>query len=953
MKKLLLTLLGLSGITPGLFAQSTTVGNSWASGYFLGYSTAGDLDFRTNNTFRMRINQNIVYPPYVGAGNIAANGFVGINTMTPWTQLHISGNSGTGNGTGWRRWMRTGVYMNHESNNLYVGMRELDATELASGMRSDAVVSWGDDEGPGNLPTRLRFIFTRTIGIQPTLDREVALFTAAGRMGLGDFITPTTPIAPQQQLHIHDGGNSNNIQISNNSSGAGLTDGFVLGNNNSVARLANNENHMFQFLTSLNTGTGANNERMRITQIGALGPSDPTNPFGFAKDFTRIGITHDPDFPLTRPLALLHMGDNTLSATGVGLDGVRSWMDVGILVTKASDHVFLGLKPNAAVTGVHDAVLSWGDNQLPISGFGGPDNLRFIFTSTTGTGSGTPPSTGTDGVEVARFVPGMLNTVSNPAIINKPSLGIGDFSTISPTANNYVGATLDVDGDTRIRTVSQDNTLTQILVRNPNDFGRLHWRDITTISGTVTADNGCSIDPNLANNVQLGYLTGGTPSGLFTGNRTIAMNNFDLLFQGINSPGNNLISFGVSNPNSGTDQSSKMYLINNVENAGALFNTNAGNLSWQNIFSGATGLEGRVFNVGANVPMATGLFGLGNGQQAAQGAAMRMVHGTYGYALGDMQNFIEPVGARGYARSPSSAVRVMGGLFQADSPNAECYGVYAEVLPGNTNPLSYAGFFAGGTSWLQTVNFPSDSSLKTNIAPITNALDILKNINVYSYNYKSAMLPQANFDDRTHYGVLSQEVEITLPELVKEGLYRATLDSLLDTVYKPRLVKGVNYIEFVPILIGAVKSLQDSIAVQDSLIDSLSARVTQMQTDIANLYTLIAGCCSQPRPDGDVQQQEISEIDVELSNTYMVVLDQNVPNPFAENTSIQFHIPAEIRQAQMMFTDMNGKVIKMLSIPDRGWGRVNVYADDLSTGIYTYSLILDGKVYATKRMVKN
>jgi len=54
----------------------------------------------------------------------APNGFVGINTSDPRTQLHIQGIqicSGT-LGSGWRPWMRTGVFMNEESNNMYVGM---------------------------------------------------------------------------------------------------------------------------------------------------------------------------------------------------------------------------------------------------------------------------------------------------------------------------------------------------------------------------------------------------------------------------------------------------------------------------------------------------------------------------------------------------------------------------------------------------------------------------------------------------------------------------------------------------------------------------------------------------------------------------------------------------------------------------------------------------------------
>jgi hypothetical protein len=97
-----------------------------------------------------------------------------------------------------------------------------------------------------------------------------------------------------------------------------------------------------------------------------------------------------------------------------------------------------------------------------------------------------------------RLIPANTST-STPAMV-----GIGNFSTTTP----YIGAKLDIDGDLRIRTVTQDNTLTQVLVIDPNDHNRVHWRAVSSIGGggtggSVTADNGLKINPS-ANNVQLG-----------------------------------------------------------------------------------------------------------------------------------------------------------------------------------------------------------------------------------------------------------------------------------------------------------------------------------------------------------------------------------------------------------------------------------------------------------------
>ncbi len=50
--------------------------------------------------------------------------------------------------------------------------------------------------------------------------------------------------------------------------------------------------------------------------------------------------------------------------------------------------------------------------------------------------------------------------------------------------------------------------------------------------------------------------------------------------------------------------------------------------------------------------------------------------------------------------------------------------------------------------------------------------------------------------------------------------------------------------------------------------------------------------------------------------------------------------------------DGNGRVIKTVPIADRGQGSLLVYGSDLSSGTYSYTLLADGKVVDTKKMVK-
>ncbi len=63
-------------------------------------------------------------------------------------------------------------------------------------------------------------------------------------------------------------------------------------------------------------------------------------------------------------------------------------------------------------------------------------------------------------------------------------------------------------------------------------------------------------------------------------------------------------------------------------------------------------------------------------------------------------------------------------------------------------------------------------------------------------------------------------------------------------------------------------------------------------------------------------------------------------------------ITDDVNKAQIIFYDNSGTVLKTVDINDKGAGQINVYAPDLSSGVYSYSLIADGKLIETKKMVK-
>lgn len=89
-----------------------------------------------------------------------------------------------------------------------------------------------------------------------------------------------------------------------------------------------------------------------------------------------------------------------------------------------------------------------------------------------------------------------------------------------------------------------------------------------------------------------------------------------------------------------------------------------------------------------------------------------------------------------------------------------------------------------------------------------------------------------------------------------------------------------------------------------------------------------------------------------LKDGQSIVLEQNVPNPFAEQTSINYFLPDNTSKAQILFYNASGKLIQSVELTQKGKGSLTVFASDLSNGIYTYTLVVDGKIIETKKMVK-
>lgn len=174
--------------------------------------------FYTDGVERMRIvgstNHSIdLTQPGSPASTNANTGYVGIATTNPLSRLTI--NSDINDPTtpilrGWRSWMKTGVFINETSDNMYIGMIDKGGANNGANNK-DAIIAWGDDPSfSGVGPDHLRFIFTKPLigsSTDPynsggTNGVEMMRMTPEGNIGIGPTFTATTP--PQRRLDIFD-----------------------------------------------------------------------------------------------------------------------------------------------------------------------------------------------------------------------------------------------------------------------------------------------------------------------------------------------------------------------------------------------------------------------------------------------------------------------------------------------------------------------------------------------------------------------------------------------------------------------------------------------------------------------------------------------------------------------------------------------------------------------------
>lgn len=229
----------------------------------------------------------------------------------------------------------------------------------------------------------------------------------------------------------------------------------------------------------------------------------------------------------------------------------------------------------------------------------------------------------------------------------------------------------------------------------------------------------------------------------------------------------------------------------------------------------------------------------------------------------------------------------------------------------------FAGFFDGDVFYTGSLT-PSDVRLKENIKPETNVLEKLSQLNAVTYNFKN--IDELNLSKGMQHGFIAQELVEIFPELTKD-IKKPIFDN------KGKIVsyfefKSVNYEGLIPILTKAVNQLNEEIMTLKEEIENLKETNSNLRLNNEHL----------------------------IQNKEKAILEQNIPNPFSDKTTIRYQYQKNAGNASLIVFDMNGKIVKEFPLYEPN-GYITIDASQIGKGLFIYGLFQNGQELITKKML--
>lgn len=236
----------------------------------------------------------------------------------------------------------------------------------------------------------------------------------------------------------------------------------------------------------------------------------------------------------------------------------------------------------------------------------------------------------------------------------------------------------------------------------------------------------------------------------------------------------------------------------------------------------------------------------------------------------------------------------------------------------------------GGTIRCTSLIQTSDRRLKTGITGISGASVLLSKMEGVKYllrnsgerlsrNDSTMMIRTADNDGHQSFGFIAQDIQKILPEIVSED-HNGYL--------------SIDYIAIIPFLVNAFNE-------QREIIESLKQEISELKDrELYRNNPLISSS----------QEQKSSKPTLEILDD-LPQLYQNTPNPFNQDTEIKYYVPSSSINMNLFIFDLQGSLIKSIPIRSTGEGSYTLNGGELRPGLYVYSLMIDGREVASKRMI--
>lgn len=294
-------------------------------------------------------------------------------------------------------------------------------------------------------------------------------------------------------------------------------------------------------------------------------------------------------------------------------------------------------------------------------------------------------------------------------------------------------------------------------------------------------------------------------------------------------------------------------------------------------------------------------------------------------------------GLRGVAGNCTSGYNfgVLGAL-QGSQAGAAIFGTTSGKTLGLRVDERYAGYFDGNvkvTGSLQgnVVNSAEVNAKSTQtLRPINSALDGIASANPFMYIVRT-QVPGIGTGVVPDSATLTGTVAPTSDPVVSFGKSYYALDvNAVKQSFPALIIKDaqgneyVNYTQLVPILVQAIKELKTELDDLKETVASSGTRKVNAATNIAT-NTLDEGWGS---------------------------ISQNTPNPFTGQSTVRVSVPDDASDAYIDILTLNGASVKRIPVSN-GLSEVSLSSFDFAPGTYLYTLVVNGKVSETRRMIVN